>query len=153
LPDHANRENEMSQMKQIVVGVDGSDCSRRALSWAHAEALEHGAELVVLTTWRLQNMSAASAGGIYVAEPDLQPETLAETVLADALRELPQDLAVTLRHEVIEGNAAKTLIEWSSAADLVVVGSRGHGGFAGMLLGSVSQHLVSHASCTVVVVR
>lgn len=143
----------MSEMKLIVVGVDGSDCSRRALSWAHAEALEHGAELLVLTTWKLQNMSAATAGGVYVAEPDMQPRTLAETVLTDAMGELPHDEAVTVRPEVIEGNAAKTLIERSSTADLVVVGSRGHGGFAGMLLGSVSQHLVSHATCTVVVVR
>ena len=58
-----------------------------------------------------------------------------------------------MRPQVKEGNAAKLLIDLSDDADLLMVGARGHGGFAGMLLGSVSQHVAAHAKCTVVVVR
>ena len=61
--------------------------------------------------------------------------------------------AVDVRTSVEEGNPAQVLIERSKEADLIVLGSRGHGGFKGMLLGSVSQHLVAHAECPVVVVR
>ena len=149
-----SRENAMSDVKQIVVGVDGSDCSYRALRWAHAEATEHGAELEVVTTWTPQPISPATPGGMFVAATDVQPKKLAEAVLAEAVATLPEtSAAAQVRHEVIMGGAAKVLIDLSGEADLVVVGSRGHGAFAGMLLGSVSQHLVSQASCTVVVVR
>ncbi len=144
----------MTDMKRIVVGVDGSDCSYRALRWAHHEATEHGAELEVVTTWMPQSISPATPGGMFVAETDVQPEQLAEHVLAEALATLPEgSVSSAVRHQVVRGGAAKVLIDLSSNADLVVVGSQGHGAFAGMLLGSVSQHLVSHASCSVVVVR
>lgn len=144
----------MTNMKQIVVGVDGSECSQRALRWAHAEAREHGAELVVVTAWTPQPPSPASPGLMFVPDTDVQPDELAGNVLGDALASLSEGADVSaVRREVIRGGAAKVLIDLSADADLVVVGSRGHGAFSGMLLGSVSQHLVSHASCNVVVVR
>jgi nucleotide-binding universal stress UspA family protein len=144
----------MTDIKRMVVGVDGSGCSYRAMQWAHTVATEHGADLLVVTTWRPQQISPATPGGMFVAATDVHPKKLAEEALSDALATLPASSATSaVRHEVIEGIAAKVLIDLSSEADLVVVGSQGHGAFAGMLLGSVSQHLVSHASCTVVVVR
>jgi nucleotide-binding universal stress UspA family protein len=76
-------------------------------------------------------------------------EQLMETI-RDVLGEEPP---VLVQPQVKEGSAAKVLIDLSEEADLLVVGARGHGGFAGMLLGSVSQHVVAHAKCTVVVVR
>ena len=77
-------------------------------------------------------------------------EALLQKTLTEVLGDSPS-LAVDAR--VVEGNAAKVLIDLSDGADLLVVGSRGHGGFAGLLLGSVSQQVAAHAQCNVVVVR
>jgi nucleotide-binding universal stress UspA family protein len=82
--------------------------------------------------------------------------------LADATRSMLSDIVgeaeaefptVDIAQRVVAGNAAHELIAMSESADLVVVGAKGHGGFAGMLIGSVSQHVLSHSACTVVVVR
>ena len=80
----------MSDIKQIVVGVDGSHCSYRALRWAHAEAMEHDAELVVVTTWRPQNHFASHSWRHIVAETDVHPKKLAEDVLPGALATLTE---------------------------------------------------------------
>ena len=146
----------MADINHIVVGVDGSDTSRNALAWAYDEAGHHGASLVVLTTWHPPAMPMTPPYG------NLPPEGYGDQPRQEALELLerftselvPKDPAVDIRTSVEEGkNPAKVLIERSKEADLLVVGSRGHGGFAGMLLGSVSQHLVAHAECPVVVVR
>ena len=146
----------MADINHIVVGVDGSDTSRNALAWAYDEAGHHGASLVVLTTWHPPAMPMTPPYG------NLPPEGYGEQPRQEALELLerftselvPKDPAVDIRTSVEEGkNPAKVLIERSKEADLLVVGSRGHGGFAGMLLGSVSQHLVAHSECPVVVVR
>lgn len=143
----------MQKWQQIVVGYDGSDCSRRALKWAHGVALDHDAQLLVITAWLPQPLSPAAPQSVFVAGTDVRPEESAEQVLADALREEVGTNGDVVRSEVIKGHPAKVLIDRSSGADLVVVGSHGHGFFQGMLLGSVSQHLVAHARCAVVVVR
>jgi nucleotide-binding universal stress UspA family protein len=143
-------------MDHIVVGVDGSDISRKALDWAYEEAAHHGASLTVVTTWHPPAMPMTPPYG------NLPPEDYGDQPRKEALELLdrftselvPKDPVVDIRTSVEEGkNPSKVLIERSKEADLVVVGSRGHGGFAGMLLGSVSQHLVAHAECPVVVVR
>jgi nucleotide-binding universal stress UspA family protein len=78
----------------------------------------------------------------------------AKEQLMEVIRDvLGEDPPVLVQPQVREGNAAKLLIDLSEDADVLVVGSRGHGGFAGLLLGSVSQHVAAHAKCTVVVVR
>ena len=145
----------MSEIKLIIVGVDGSDSSRAALRWAYDEAVHHGASITVVTTWVPPTMPMTPPYGSlptegYAEQPRVDALELLERFTADFEERTP---AVDLRTSVEEGNPAKVLIERSREADLLVVGSRGHGGFAGMLLGSVSQHLVAHAECPVVVVR
>jgi nucleotide-binding universal stress UspA family protein len=146
----------MAEMNQIVVGVDGSDTSRKALAWAYDEAGHHRASLVVVTTWHPPALPMTPPYGNLAPEGyGDQPRQEALDLLERFTSELvPKDPVVDIRTAVEEGkNPAKVLIERSKEADLLVVGSRGHGGFAGMLLGSVSQHLVAHADCPVVVVR
>jgi nucleotide-binding universal stress UspA family protein len=145
----------MAGINRIVVGVDGSDSSRKALRWAYDEAAHHAASITAVSCWHPPAMPMTPPYG------SLPPEGYASQPREDALDLLERfvsDLdvrepAVDVSTAVEEGNPAEVLIERSKDADLVVVGSRGHGGFKGMLLGSVSQHLVAHAECPVVVVR
>jgi nucleotide-binding universal stress UspA family protein len=145
----------MAEIKLIVVGVDGSDSSRKALSWAYDEAAHHGASITAISTWHPPAMPMTPPYG------SIPPEGYASQPKQEALNLLERfvgaldvrEPAVDVQTAVEEGNPAEVLIERSKEADLVVVGSRGHGGFKGMLLGSVSQHLVAHADCPVVVVR
>lgn len=145
----------MAGVSRIVVGVDGSDSSKAALHWAYEEASHHGATLTAVSTWEPPTLPMSPP---YGAMPDKdyqdQPKNAALEVLDRLVNELEdRDPAVDVHTSIEEGHAAEVLIERSKEADLLVVGSRGHGGFAGMLLGSVGQHLVAHAHCPVVVVR
>lgn len=128
----------------IVVGIDGSQSSKHALRWAVRQAEQTGAELVALAAWHLPEMY-----GYVGRDYDVDAATMLQGVLKEVLDPPPP---VTVRPRVVEGRAATVLIEASKDADLLVVGTRGHGGFEGMLLGSVSQHTVQHATCPVVVV-
>jgi nucleotide-binding universal stress UspA family protein len=146
----------MPEIKLIVVGVDGSDSSRAALEWAYDEAAHHGASLTVVNAWHPPSLPMAPPYGHLPPEDyESQPRNEALALLEQFTSALvPKTPAVDVRTSVKEGkNPAEVLIERSAEADLVVVGSRGHGGFLGMLLGSVSQHLVTHANCPVVIVR
>ena len=145
----------MAGINRIVVGVDGSDSSREALRWAYDEAAHHGASITAVSCWHPPALPMTPPYGSippegYVSQPKQDALDLLERFVADLDVREP---AVDVRTSVEEGNPAKVLIERSVEADLVVVGSRGHGGFKGMLLGSVSQHLVAHAECPVVVMR
>ena len=146
----------MNEIKQIVVGVDGSESSRTALEWAYNEAAHHGAALVAVSTWHPPTLPLGP--GYYGSMPpegyESQPERDAREVLERLTENLePRTPEVDVRISISKGSPAKVLIDMSQSADLLVVGSRGHGGFAGMLLGSVSQHVVAHAACPVVVLR
>ena len=143
----------MSGWKTIVVGVDGSPGSRLALTWAAAEAAEHGAELVVLNVW--EHTLLPPAGSVSVSEryvPDASQRT-ADDLVRVITEELGAEPPVPVQPRVKQGRPAKVLIEESANADLLVVGKRGHGGFAGLVLGSVSQHVAAYAQCSVAVVR
>lgn len=135
--------------KVIVVGVDASEPSKEALRWAAGQAELSGQELRVIMSWEIPAMAywAPLPEGL-----DFEKETrnaLHQTV-TEVLGENP---AVTVTEVVREGHPAPVLLAESANADLLVVGSRGHGEFTGMLIGSVSEHCVTHASCPVVVVR
>lgn len=140
-------------MSKIVVGVDASEGSRAALRWAFEEAALRRCPLVAVTVWQYPVLTTLPAFGALPPIEDLSEE--AATALRQVLDE--EGVATTADVEVetvvAEGAAAASLLEAAGDADLLVVGSRGHGGFTGMLLGSVSQHVVNHAPCPVVVVR
>jgi len=145
----------MRNIRRIVVGVDGSDSSQAALRWAYDEAASHGASLTVVTAWHPPRLPQTPPYGSlppegYLHQPQHNALALLDGLTAGLADTRPE---VEVRTVVEEGNPAEVLIEHSARADLVVVGSRGHGGFAGMLLGSVSHHLVAHSKCPVVVRR
>jgi nucleotide-binding universal stress UspA family protein len=143
----------MGEWKVIVVGVDGSPGSRKALTWAAAEAATHGSDLVVLNVWEhtlLPPAGSVSVSEHYVPEPS---QRTADDLLQVIKEELGDEPPVLVQPRVKQGRPAKVLIEESAEADLLVVGPRGHGGFAGLVLGSVSQHVAAYAKCPVTVVR
>jgi nucleotide-binding universal stress UspA family protein len=136
-------------MRRIVVGTDGSANAEAALRWAAAEAKAHGAELRVVHAWQLP----VATGSPWVVAP------LDSRVFEDVARRLLDDALVAVDPEVrttgvlVEGGASGALVEQARDADLLVVGSRGHGGLVGLLLGSVAQQVVHHAPCPVTVVH
>jgi nucleotide-binding universal stress UspA family protein len=135
---------------KIVVGVDGSPSSVAALEWATQQAELTGAELEVVTAWEWPMMY----GEPFALPVDFDPVAQARGTLDDALSTArAAHPKVEFRAIVVEGRPAPALVEASRGADLLVVGSRGHGEFAGMLLGSVSEHCTSNAYCPVLVWR
>jgi nucleotide-binding universal stress UspA family protein len=135
----------------IVVGVDGSPNSDTALHWAAAEAVRRGTELVVVNAFDSRGVGALTpTGGSYAVAVRELAWTLVERAVVDARVYAP---GVNVRGEAVPGSPAATLVAASAQVDLVVVGSRGRGGFASLLLGSVSHQVASHARGPVVVVR
>jgi nucleotide-binding universal stress UspA family protein len=135
---------------RVVVGVDGSASSYAALGWALDEARRRDATLEVVHTWEMPYAGVPPfVGDAYdVALFDRAAHETVDAALADA--DVPAGLR--LERRVREGSPAAALIEAGAEADVVVVAARGLGGFAGLLLGSVSQHVARHATCPVVVV-
>jgi nucleotide-binding universal stress UspA family protein len=143
----------VSEWKTIVVGVDGSPDSRTALKWAAAEAADHRAELIVLTVWERTLLPPMGSGGV-PQSPVPDPSHRAADDLVKVIKdELGENPPVLVQPRAKQGNPSKVLIEESADADMLVVGTRGHGGFKGLVLGSVSQHVAAYAKCPVAVVR
>jgi len=143
-------------MRRIVVGVDGSETSRNALRWASAEAIGHDAELHVVYAWEVQGVGAGvgiAPGRRTSAPPEGQRDAAEQLVTQVIEEELGANPPAKVRPSIGRGSAAGVLLEASKGADLLVVGSRGSGGFAGLLLGSVSTKMANHAECPVVIVR
>lgn len=136
---------------RILVGVDGSEGSLDAVRWALAEARRRGDVVEVLHCWHIPYYGDMSG---MMPVPGAVLEESAQAVLAEALAAVEADAeGVTLTGRTVQGAAAHTLVEASKDADLVVVGRRGHGGFAGLLMGSVATQVAGHAACPVVVVN
>jgi nucleotide-binding universal stress UspA family protein len=143
-------------MNMVVVGVDYSDEAKAALRFALEEAKLRQAKLRVVHAWQYGYIGASGLeGSLAGLGGDIKElRAAAETGLDTTLREsIPETNTVEIERRVVEGRAAATLIGESREADLLVVGSRGHGGFAGLLLGSVSQQCAQHAACPVVIVH
>ncbi|MEI7886097.1 MAG: universal stress protein [Actinomycetes bacterium] len=140
-------------MAGIVVGVDGSEQSVSALSWAGKEAQLRGSVLHVVAVFS----GAILSTGYEMATTDLSDYGAATNIMlgaaTDTVRAFGDLDGVEVTTEVLEGHAGEKLIAVSRDSDLLVVGSRGHGGFAGLLIGSVTTYVVNHARCPVVVVR
>ena len=140
-------------MDKIVVGVDGSVGARAALRWAYEEARVHGAALEVVVAWQYPITTSLPAFGSMPTPDDLEGEAREAMLAVIAEEGITPDAGVTVTTLVAEGTGAQALLEAAAKADLLVVGSRGHGGFTGLVLGSVSQQCVNHATVPVVVVR
>ncbi len=138
----------------IVVGVDGSECSHSALRFALEEARTRKAKLRVVVVWHVP--LAAYGAGWAPPPPHLSEDAdaAAKEVLAEALRIAKEDGGrVEIEPIAREGQPANVLVEESRAAELLVVGSRGRGGFRELMLGSVSHQCALHARCPVAIVR
>jgi nucleotide-binding universal stress UspA family protein len=137
---------------RIVVGIDGSEPSKNALRWAMFMGNALGCDVRALAAW--EPSAGWSGAGWTTLPPDWDPgvdtaKSLRETVHEVLGEELPPNITAGRR----QGGAAKVLLAASQNARLLVVGSRGHGGFAGLLLGSVSTACAEHAACPVLVVH
>jgi nucleotide-binding universal stress UspA family protein len=148
-------------MGKIVVGVDGSPGSVAALAWAVAEGRLRGASVHAVHAWELPLAPGEAGSYVAVGEPSSEHDLEAvgrtlEATADEALRESVRGVDTTgveLRSESVEGRPADALLGAAEDADLLVVGSRGRGGFKGLVLGSVSQRVAHHARCPVVIVR
>lgn len=141
----------------VVVGVDGSELSQAAVAFAFAEADRLGTGVIAVHAWGLPMPTGAGDGlAVVLAGEDEQAKfaRAAGRVLADALADVRQRYpGVTVDERLVQAGSAGALLEAAADAAMIVVGSRGHGGFKGLLLGSTSQTVLQHATCPVAVVR
>jgi nucleotide-binding universal stress UspA family protein len=139
--------------RRIVVGVDGSQESLAALTWAIEEADLAGGEIDAVLAYD-SGLAWIDVGSEYQAPILEQSAACAKAALHQALEGLGIEgsTSVPVRPLVVEGQPARVLVELARDADLLAVGSRGRGGFTGVMLGSVSQRCAGHSRCPVVVV-
>jgi nucleotide-binding universal stress UspA family protein len=137
---------------RVVVGIDGSEGSRRALAWAFEYAGSAGVDSVRCVHAYDPPLAWIDVGTEYADAIVEHAKRQAESELDRVLADVAAPVDVTVERRVQQGNAADVLVESSRDATLLVVGSRGRGGFAGLLLGSVSQRCAERALCPVVVV-
>ena len=140
---------KVNKFGKVVVGVDGSPSANRATEWAAQEAEIRNAKLELVHAWNYPNLGY---GGYVAVLEDFENDANAvlEEVAAKVRSEHP---GLELATALVQGPTAQTIIEKAKEADLVVVGSRGKGGFTGLLLGSVGQQLVHHCPAPVVIIH
>lgn len=143
-------------MGAIVVGVDESEEAKAAVRFAFEEAKLRRAKLRVVHAWQYGTIGAVGVESFYptVGADISDVRAGAERALEEIVQaSLPDTDSVEVEERLVEGRPAGVLVNESKDADLLVVGSRGHGGFSELLLGSVSQQVAHHAVCPVVIVR
>jgi nucleotide-binding universal stress UspA family protein len=143
-------------MSTIVIGIDNSEGAKAALRFALEEARLRQATLRAVHAWQFAYLGAPGIEGSlpHVGNEFEALQSAAEAALDATLQEVATDAKdVEVERRVVQGRPAAVLVEESRGADLLVVGSRGLGGFAQLLLGSVSQQCAHHAECPVVIVR
>jgi len=146
---HPATIDDNASTHRIVVGVDGSLSSIDALRWAEQIGTAVGAEIDAVISWDFPQ-----SYGYAPAPMDYRPDQDAEHALADALTTaFGEKRPIGLRALVRRGHPAETLIHAGLGAQMLVVGSRGHGGFVGLLLGSVSAYCAEHGRCPVVIIH
>lgn len=138
-------------MTRIVVGVDTSEGSRHALDWAVQEGALRGATVEAVHVWQFPVFASSPFGTVPIDTGDFEAgarkqfDEVIDAVDASAL-------VAPIVRTLVAGHAASKLLDAAEGADLLVVGTRGHGGFTGLLLGSTSQQVTHHAPCPVVIV-
>jgi len=137
----------------IVVGHDGSKCAQEALTWAAALAARAGLELHVVRAWAMMTAPQPSTWEPGFVPPLPDYEQAVHDELTAHVKAAKLDAKVRVTCHVVHKSPAQGLMSAAEGADLMVLGARGRGGFAGLLLGSVSDQLVHHAPCPVTVVR
>ncbi len=135
-------------MSRITVGIDGSANAHAALEWAVDEARLRGADLQVVHTWQVTGV----VGGLGMAAYYEASQAAASTVATEAAAWASEQLGAPVAHVVECSSAVETLVREAADASLLVVGARGHGGFAGLVLGSVTTQLAHRAPCALVIV-
>jgi len=142
-------EHSPTHEHRIVVGVDGSDDSAKALEWASHQAELTDSSVEIVSTWKMPSSYGWASMPIHY-NPVADVKEKLGRIVDQARSEHP---GVSYDVTIAEGDAAPCLLERSKNAALLVVGTRGHGGFTGLLLGSVSMHCATHAHCPVVILR
>lgn len=137
----------------VLVGVDGSAESVAALSWAGRYAAATGGTVRAVRAWHFPSAAGLPPEGMAPEPVTGEIEQRMRAELAEAIANANLAPSVQVETEIGYGHPAQVLIDESKNAGLLVVGHRGHGGFTGMLTGSVAMQCVSHASCPVVVIR
>jgi nucleotide-binding universal stress UspA family protein len=141
----------MANSRKIVVGIDGSEGSKKALRWAIAEAQLRSAAIEVIHVWNFSPLVDPIGGIAYVPMDDLLES--AQAVAANTVKSVADILGDThITTTVKQGSASQALLKAAEDAGLLVVGRRGHGGFIGLLIGSTAEQVAHHAPCPVVVV-
>ncbi len=137
-------------MRRVIVGVDGSDGSKAALRWAAAEAEQWDVPLVAVWAWEFSPLIVATDAPTELDELSRAVATrLRETLVA----ELGEDGADRVEPLIVEDAPVRAILDTATEDDLIVVGSRGLGGFKGLVLGSVSQQVMHYSPCPVTVVH
>src|SRR5512147_2534950 len=148
--EEVGRMDKNASERRVVAGVDGSQSSYDALRWAVRYAGLIGGTVDAVAAWELPGLYGWSAPAVDMDVDEDETRQKMDRELTDVLG---ADAAGSVRVHVVHGNPADVLLRAAEGADVLVVGSRGRGGFARALLGSVSQHVSQHASCPVVIVR